>query len=390
MKYKLKLFTFLLVYSLLYSCENDIKNHCNYTNKSNNGNIEIKDQLTIKIDSTNNYMSYQTIVKGDSLIRANSFTSTIDVFSIKERKKKNSYHFKQQGPNSITRFNGAGIVPLEKNTFLIGTLSGEVYKTNKDSVIYKKILSDVNKFSGKEYWLYGKNPILPIRIGNDVYFHKSYPFLQEEKEQYYNQKILVKYNYEQHTIEELEVQHPKEYHIGLWSFAHVHPSFTLNNNSEIIISFPINSSLYIYGIKNNFTEKVEKCVKSKYDKKPVENIKSTTIEFYEENKFIKGQVRYLNITYDKVNNIYYRLVALPVENDMDLTSKDKAFLVSPLVIMVLDAEFNVLAEKKLEPYMYNYKDYFVNEEGFWLSNNNPKNPNFNEDELSFSLFSLKK
>ncbi|MCR8667460.1 DUF4221 domain-containing protein [Aestuariibaculum sp. M13] len=333
-------------------------------------------------------MSTQTLVNGDSLIRANYFNIAIDIFSVKERKKIMTYNFKNEGPNRIINFGGSGIVEMKENSFLIGSLLGEIYITYKDSILSKHNLSDLDIFKDREYRLYGINSTKPIKIDDDIFFYRVPEYLQQDKG-YYSEKLLVKYNLKNKSLDELNVLYPKEYHSGLWSFAHIHPSFTKNSENKIIFSFPINSHLYEYDIKTDSMVTVDKCVKSKFDNFPLKPLKSTSVDFYEENKYIKGQIRYLSITYDKYKKLYYRMIALPVENDDDLISRDKDFLVSPIVLMVLDSDFNVLAEKKLKGGMFNYKDYFVNEEGFWLSKNNPKNPNFDEDKLSFSLFNLK-
>ena len=60
--------------------------------------------------------------------------------------------------------------------------------------------------------------------------------------------------------------------------------------------------------------------------------------------------------------------------------------------MVLDKDLNIIYESEIfnkTPKFVPF-DYFVSEEGLWISTNNPENPNYNEDELSFELFEFKK
>jgi len=57
-------------------------------------------------------------------------------------------------------------------------------------------------------------------------------------------------------------------------------------------------------------------------------------------------------------------------------------------VMILDKDFKILAEDKFPGKTHDLTDFFVTDKGLWISNNNPENPNFSEDHLSFTLFEL--
>ncbi len=375
----------IFIFFLIACKEKSNNNNCSY--KYNSKKIEMIRDISIPIDKERNYMTTQTIVYGDTLYRASYFKPQIDVFSLKTKQKVDSFGFKTKGPNSIKRFGGSAIALLKRDEFLIGNLYSDIYYTNKDSILFSTNINNQNLLSGKEYSLYATNENKPIVTDSLVYFYKVSQYPQTDK-RFFDEKLIFKYNPITKSFKELNISYPEAYKEGFWSFAFVHPSFTINK-SKLVISFPIGSDIYIYDIKTETTTKVLKCLKSKYDITSGANpLKTNNLGFYEKNKNSKTQTKYTSIDYDPVKDVYYRLVELPATNDIDINSAEKDFLVCPLVLMVLDSEFNIIAEKKLEPKIFNRKDYFINKEGFWLSRNNPNNPDFDENFMSFDLFTL--
>jgi hypothetical protein len=62
------------------------------------------------------------------------------------------------------------------------------------------------------------------------------------------------------------------------------------------------------------------------------------------------------------------------------------------VITILNSSMEVVGETKVlnSKLEYVYFDWFLNQEGLWISSNNPKNDLFNENTLSYTLFKLEK
>ncbi len=376
---------YLVFIFFLIACKERSNDNCNHKIEYKSKKIEMVRDITLSIDRETNYMTTQTIVYGDTLYRANYFKPQIDIFSLKTKQKVDNFSFKTKGPNSIKRFGGSAIALLKKDDFLIGNLYSDIYYTNKDSILFSININNQNLLSGKEYSLYATNENKPIVTDSLVYFYKVSQYPQTDK-RFFDEKLIFKYNPIAKSFKELNISYPEAYKKGFWSFAFVHPSFTINK-SKLVISFPIGSGIYIYDTKTETTTKVSKCLKSKFDhSSEATPLKTNNLGFYEKNKNSKTQTKYTSIDYDPVKNVYYRLVELPATNDIDINSAEKDFLVCPLVLMVLDSEFNIIAEKKLNPKIFNRKDYFINKEGFWLSKNNPNNKNFNENQLTFTLF----
>ena len=56
--------------------------------------------------------------------------------------------------------------------------------------------------------------------------------------------------------------------------------------------------------------------------------------------------------------------------------------------MIFDEQLNLLGETLLTENKFNYRMYFIAEDGLYLSLNTPNNPNFDENKLQFELLSL--
>ncbi|GHT70444.1 hypothetical protein AGMMS50239_38830 [Bacteroidia bacterium] len=104
-----------------------------------------------------------------------------------------------------------------------------------------------------------------------------------------------------------------------------------------------------------------------------------------------GTPCYGNMIYDKYRNIYYRLAYPKVELEdgvdyISLTSQGR----KKFSIIILDEKFNIIGETLFPEYTYNSTVLFVHQDGLYICNNHPKNPEFNEDILSFQCFELTK
>ena len=184
------------------------------------------------------------------------------------------------------------------------------------------------------------------------------------------------------------MKYPNSYKVGeCWGFPALRQSFTLNNKNQLIFSFPIDHSLYSYSLLDKTFTKILKPTNSSFDIefKPFPNCDDELIG-NEYNYYVKSTARYESIKYDEYNNLYYRIVLFPPKN---LDKKNVNNLDMDISIMVLDSDFNLIAEKRLPNNTYDYDDFFVTKDGFWLSKNNTNNPNFNEEIMTFDLFILK-
>ena len=114
---------------------------------------------------------------------------------------------------------------------------------------------------------------------------------------------------------------------------------------------------------------------------------------YMDDKYIQRKIcespAYGNIIYDNENKIYYRIVYVPQEIEKNenmlalLRSGRKQFS-----IMIYDEHFNIIGEHLFPSYLYNPRLCFVSNGNLYISINHVKNPDYNDDILSFQKMQL--
>jgi hypothetical protein len=99
---------------------------------------------------------------------------------------------------------------------------------------------------------------------------------------------------------------------------------------------------------------------------------------------------FYNFTYDRFNEVYYIFVypGVDVDSSMDLF---KLWGNLPVFsVLILNSDFDVIGETLMPEKIYFIDNFFVGKKGLYLSRNNPENPDFDENYLSFDVFQLAK
>ena len=102
-----------------------------------------------------------------------------------------------------------------------------------------------------------------------------------------------------------------------------------------------------------------------------------------------SKLRYKSIHYDPWKNLYYRLVAIPLE----IVDKKNYFPYTyeqDFSVLVLDKEFNLLKEVYFPGKTYQHLNIGISKKGLVLMKNNEFYPNLNEDILEVDIFDLSK
>ena len=100
---------------------------------------------------------------------------------------------------------------------------------------------------------------------------------------------------------------------------------------------------------------------------------------------------YQSLLYDPYREKFYRMVRSGVENPDDMYGQDETFIARYPVkfsIFVLDQNLNPEKEVRFEGTKYDFNRYFIASDGFYLSLNNPENPEFDENFLRFERILL--
>ncbi|PKP39775.1 MAG: hypothetical protein CVT98_00540 [Bacteroidetes bacterium HGW-Bacteroidetes-15] len=379
-----KAFFIIILLLLLFGCKND-RDNCKQNIQSNYQVLNTQ-KLNIPIPPNDTYMSFSNQVVGGLLYRTSYFEDLIYIYDVSLKKKVSEIRFPSDGINHISAFQGAAIIPIGLDTIFIANNFSKIYVTFRDSVVFSKVTIDDDILSSKEYRSYGVNRVKPIKIGYKVYMLKvsQYPVGSDN---FKKDKTIMNFDLQTQNIEESSVLFPEKYNKGNWAPRQYMVSFT-SWGKKLLLNYPIDDDLYVYDINSNSLTDTVRCVRSRFKNHEIQpsNRQFTGIKMH--NMYLKQNTFYWSISYIPEQNRFYRIVVHPTDVEEDKITEEKPEIVSPFSVMILDEKFNILAENKFPGKTYDLTDFFVNEKGLWISNNNPENPNFSEDQLSFTLFAL--
>lgn len=345
------------------------------------GDLKIKERVSIPIDQKGYYGSRQTHVveRNDSvyLYRENHFNNSIDVLNWTSKKNEKHIIF-----NEISLL-GDAFLPLIGDSIFIATLAaGQIFMTKNGSITAsaQPLLEN-----GKRIRYVAENGYKPVQIGSEIFMYSPSNVLQQEPE-FAMRPLLVSYDLNTEETRIRNVSYPKFFREHCWSEHQFELTYTKNHMDQLVISFQTNPTLYIYDPAQDSLVAEYDSARSKYAEEitPYPDCELGDIAAYF--KYVKSVARYRSINYDKFRNIYYRIVSLPTEQPAD--GQRTHDIVMPLSIMVLDKDFNVITERKLPAYTYDPKDFFITIEGLWVSTANEGAEDFDEDALSYTLFTL--
>lgn len=101
---------------------------------------------------------------------------------------------------------------------------------------------------------------------------------------------------------------------------------------------------------------------------------------------------YSNLIYDKYRNVYYRFVFPKVDLPTNETDYAEIWQMgrTKFSIIILNDQFEVIGETLFPENVYVSTQYFIRKEGLYIGTSFPKNPNFDENTLSFQRIELVK
>jgi len=98
------------------------------------------------------------------------------------------------------------------------------------------------------------------------------------------------------------------------------------------------------------------------------------------------------LIYDKYRNVYYRFVFPKVDLPTNETDYAEIWQMgrTKFSIIILNDQFEVIGETLFPENVYVSTQYFIRKEGLYIGTSFPKNPNFDENTLSFQRIELVK
>ena len=357
----------------LYSCSD------NEVNYDISGVSAKRIQIPVDSVSSNYNQLYQSFYdetkKQELLYVMNVFTNGVDIYSLDSLKLQEHLSFDINGPVSLPKIDAFHV--FKKDSFLVmseQTVDGLI--VSKDSTLsLSKMLG-----SEKSFFNHHTSSMTPLLEYKQKLFVYGLPIGGDAPDSTTHLELDLVLDFEKRTIQRLynEDMEPAD---KRWGNLRFHTR-ALDDMGRIVYSFPFTSELLIYDIElDNF---YSKDVPSQFVDNPTKRMSpgENSTKYRLENDHFDG------ILFDKFRGLYYRFVKLSI-NPMDNNGRLKNAFHQETAIQVIDKEFNVVTEYKLEPvWQYLTKDSFVSKSGLFISEANNLNGNISEDSLYFTVFNF--
>jgi len=372
----------LVVIIPFLSCENSSKQEIsesrNYT-----ANLFVTDnKLIFKTDSvtpaSSDCLFAHDIGGKRYLSYLNKSNNEIVIFDIDSQQQLYKIKPEKEGAQGVGTINGFYFSSFD-SIYICPKSKKSIFIIDKES----KLLKTIN---------YGKNgdqPIpspksftnLPLLIENNKVFLPSFPFGNWSN---YNSlsevPLCYMVNISNNDSRYLNMTYPE----GYLNKGNTEPTYgRIKVGSKFIYSFFADH--YIYITKDH--REVKKLMASSEFFEEFKYLKKNP-DMQEYSKFRCETPYYSSIIYDKNRKVYYRFTSLGVE----IETNDNLALISRFSpnasIIILDSLLNKIGETKLPFGRFNISNYFVTNEGLYVSENNPMNENYLDENLNFTLLKL--
>ncbi|MBN3583912.1 DUF4221 family protein [Algoriphagus aestuarii] len=367
------LFGFLL---LLISCDKQ-KNEPTY-------NLEPSGKfLKFELDTISSNQSNGFQFLDPYLFSLDLNSNKVQIFDVYSGKTVKNLQFEREGPDGVSDIFGFQVQSLDsiyllsigsKTVFLTDTTAQIVHKTNFElpESVYNLFLS--RSYYNSPPWisdgkLYGKT-----RFDVDI---KT--LTQEKLDQL---PLLAGIDLKNGAMESVHYHFPPDY---LNSGQKQLESSVIQTGEKTVVSFLGDHRLY-------FSDNLKEPLLPKEGRSQfLENIlpsfsrETSSPEFA---KYAMASSRYGSLVYDPYKDLYYRF-AFPTL-DIDEMEELRKLMTEPgpFVLMVFDSDLTLLTERKFEGGRYFQDNFFVTENGLYLSINHPQNPENKEDFMTFELIEL--
>lgn len=340
--------------------------------------IGLKDLLKHDYPYASNYEGEEEIF----FMGYNENTHKLDAFDLNEKNHLFSITLERDGPNGLGEpwdfyiHNLDSIFYLSKNNQL-GIL-------DRHGAILKKInLARINSDIGfKAHPIYFK--IKYDKSSKRVYFNSySYQYLPNQS-QYYEEPFIAYYSFSDNLIYQLPLKFTDSYKkISGYLGEYFEPNVIVQNDS-IIYSFPAESDIYFFNLRNE--KSLQFSVKSKtvHDKVPplpsetYRDINARLIHLIENPYFYP-------LIPDPHRNLFYRLHTAGIPYSFDgisynyMSDKNE-------YLTVFDKDMNIIEELELPFKTYNTNSMFVTKEGLIFPFSHFQNPQIDEEKLQFHIY----
>jgi len=320
----------------------------------------------------------------------NEATNEILYYDRKTKEIVKKTQFEEQGPNGVGKF--IGFYPLNADQFILTRPDlCELAIVNSEGVVIKRMRYDKNEDG--DLLIPG---VSTTAVFGPMAIIRSKIFLTQMINPYFGEELFEKSSVSisidttTNQTESLPLKFPPIISIDKilnhQVYANEFNVYRTFNGQQFIYSFSFEEDIYVTSISHDTIQKVK--AKSKYIDK-LQPIKPGITDSQIALKRMAEVAMYRNILYDPYKNIYYRFVYIENElNKNENFSEQLRYGHSLFSILILDENFNVIGETLFPEFIYNPTLAFVDEDGFYISESHYRNPDYNDDVLSFRKFKL--
>ncbi len=337
--------------------------------------------IRIPIDSiTHNPIIYPVYYEEEGkeyFIHYNAATNGLDIYDLTNGERKNRFVYPTDGPGSIARVSYPYVQSLDSIyifsppkhiTYLIDSLG----TIRMEYALPKLFMINSNVGMANCFAVYDQDLYC-------TYIPPYYPVFK------YDSATLIKINLESKISKQGSSKYLHAVTRFPMSIVHASSHLTLGDSNSLISYF---GALPIIARTDIRTEKtIHYYRKSKFHKEAVKEGKHDGKQVADKMEGILSGGWYFLMVFDKYRDLYYTIYYPPTDphhangelkdiNEMDFS------------IIISDTEFNYRGEILIEKDKH-FRSMFVTREGLLISNANPKNKEYVEDHLSYTLYKVK-
>ena len=379
-------FTILAGCFALAGCQNDRQNE--------QGKFALKFENTLclptlnKIPQGSKGMYFHEENDQRYLVIENENTREIHFLNIDNREIENTIKLREDGPDGIPHNFGYTVKSLD--SVFVPTDGFRLYLINRKGHVLKKIQFDTLDN--------GQN--LPVRALSRFYspilFKGDFAYgVQMDGMPHYqsndpgNYNFCYRFDLSGNTVRLMPISHPKEF----WGSRKKEVFFSWDFDGRRFVISPVFSH-QIYLSKDlrqiDTAIRVQSRFVHKFRNGDPDRLRS--MNFVQFAREALSTQSYLGIAYDPYRQIYYRFF-FPGEKGVEVMTDEevlKTYYSQPSFgVIVLNKDFQVMCETVLTKSVYLQHQFFIAEEGLYLSANHPDNPDVKESQICFHIYNLK-
>jgi hypothetical protein len=378
---KNSIFTIILLVVFFISCDTDERKN---RKVEYNQILSISDTVNFKIpfSSSNQpqYMQYKLIGNKEFLAIGNKNNYSIEVFDFINFEVIHKYRLPTSGPYDIKYPQMFGFFIKNWDSVFVGSYDRPYFLLlNRHS----EITDAVNFYDRKS------NPKFltraPLSMYKGALLASSAPISGFTKN-YWRNYIFSKISFKNKIAKNFYMPELEDTY-NLYGAFHIHQSYCLNTSDDQLVSnFSFDPNLYVYDLRSNSIVKSISIPSKHFHHIPIWRAEYDKTDNSDQDFYIQNP-SYKSILYDKWRDVYYRFAERGVELK-DVEGNFNTWYDKKPSIIILNSEFEIIGETDLPQSIYRISDAIVGKDGLYVATNNDKNPNYNENVLTFHVYEL--